>query len=62
MIFWCGAPDWEEHINRLRSVLQKIRLAGVVLSPSKCVFGAKRVEYLECMIEVGQLKIKEDRK
>ena len=34
--------DWEEHINRLRSVLEKIRLSGVVLSPSsKCVFRAK---------------------
>ena len=53
--------DLEEHINRLRSVLEKIRLAGVVLSPSKCVFGAKRVEYLGYVIEAGKLKIREDR-
>ena len=46
--------DWEEHINRLRSVLEKVRLAGIVLSPSKCVFGAKRVEYLGYVIEANK--------
>ena len=38
--------DWSEHMVRLRNVFGKLKTAGVRLSPGKCVFGAKRVEYL----------------
>ena len=36
----------EEHIERLRSVFQKLDQAGLHLKPSKCEFFKKRVEYL----------------
>ena len=36
-------------------------MAGLVLSTSKCVFGARRTEYLVHAIEECQVKIREDR-
>ena len=53
----------EEHIERLRSVFQKLDQAGLNLKPSKCEFFKKRVEYLgyivsENGIETNPKKIK----
>ena len=53
----------EEHIERLRSVFQKLDQAGLHLKPSKCEFFKKRVEYLghivsENGIETNPKKIK----
>ena len=53
----------EEHIDRLRSVFQKLDQAGLHLKPSKCEFFKKRVEYLghivsENGIETNPKKIK----
>ena len=36
----------DEHIQRLKAVLQRIREAGLKLSPSKCFFLKKEVDYL----------------
>jgi transposase InsO family protein len=36
----------EEHLERLKAVLQRIREAGLKLSPSKCFFMQKEVTYL----------------
>jgi transposase InsO family protein len=36
----------EEHLVRLRAVLQRIREAGLKLSPSKCYFMKREVQYL----------------
>jgi hypothetical protein len=36
----------DEHLTRLRAVLQRFREAGLKLSPSKCYFMQKEVEYL----------------
>lgn len=38
--------DVDEHLSRLRSVLQRIREAGLKLSPSKCFFLQRKVQYL----------------
>ena len=48
-------------MSRLRVVLEEIKIARVVLSPSKCIFGARQVEYMGYVIEAGQIKIKEER-
>lgn len=36
----------DEHLQRLKAVLQRIREAGLKLSPSKCFFLKREVEYL----------------
>jgi hypothetical protein len=36
----------DEHLERLKSVLQRIKEAGLKLSPSKCFFLKREVEYL----------------
>ena len=53
--------SWKEHLTRLERVLGRIRAAGMLLSPEKCVFGTRRVEYLGHVIEGGCVRIHEDR-
>ena len=53
--------DWREHYTRLERVLGRIRAAGMLLSPSKCVFATRKVEYLGHVIEGGCVRIHEDR-
>jgi transposase InsO family protein len=52
---------WEEHQERLRRVLGRIREAGLKLSGSKCKFGLKEVEYLGTTVRHGMLSISKDR-
>ena len=44
VIIFSSTP--EEHIERLRGVLQKLRAAGLKLKPSKCEFFKDRISYL----------------
>ena len=44
VIIFSSTP--EEHIQRLRAVLQKLRAAGLKLKPSKCEFFRDRISYL----------------
>lgn len=59
ILIW--GESWEEHTIRLRRVFEKIRQAGMLLSPTKCVLGAKRVEYLGHVIEEGHVFIHQKR-
>ena len=52
---------WEQHQRRLRSVLQKVHQAGLALSPQKCQFGMKTVEYLGTVISNGRISMSEAR-
>ena len=46
----------EEHLTRLKAVLQRIREAGLKLSPSKCAFMKQKVEYLGHVVTVKVIK------
>lgn len=52
---------WEQHVQRLRSVLEKIRQAGLALSPEKCQFGKRSVEYLGTVISDGRISMSASR-
>ena len=52
---------WREHSERLREVLNKLRNAGVLLSPTKCCFGVREVEFLGHVIGNGTMRISEAR-
>ena len=59
VLIW--GETWEQHQRRLRSVLGKIREAGLALSPQKCQFGMKTVEYLGAVISDGRISMSEAR-
>ena len=46
----------EEHLERLKAVFQRIREAGLKLSPSKCCFMKKEVEYLGHVVSSTGIK------
>jgi transposase InsO family protein len=46
----------EEHLERLKSVLQRIREANLKLSPSKCFFLKKEVDYLGHVVTANGIK------
>ena len=46
----------EEHLERLKAVLQRIREAGLKLSPSKCSFLGTQVEYLGHIVSEKGIK------
>ena len=45
------------HVDRLKSVLEKVSWAGLALNPSKCQFGVNEVTYLGSIIRKGMVSI-----
>ena len=45
IIIWSG-DDEQEHIRRVRIVMQRLKAKGVQLSPKKCKLGMRRIEWL----------------
>ena len=52
---------WEVHVDRLKSVLEKVSWAGLALNPTKCQFGVKMVTYLGSVIRNGMVSIGDQR-
>jgi transposase InsO family protein len=46
----------DEHLERLKAILQRIREAGLKLSPKKCFFMQKQVEYLGHIVSAQGIK------
>ena len=40
------SQTFQEHLNRLRAVFSRFRLANLTVKPSKCCFGKKRIKFL----------------
>lgn len=59
ILIW--GTTWEEHTDRLERVLQKVKEAGLALSPEKCRFGVREVKYLGSVIKEGMISISEQR-
>lgn len=51
----------EEHLERLRAVLQRMREAGLKLSPEKCHFFQQKVEYLGHVISGEGIRTSPDK-
>ena len=49
------------HVDRLKSVLEKVSWAGLALNPTKCQFGVKEVMYLGSIIRNGMVSIGDQR-
>ena len=53
IVYFDGIPvysdTWEEHLEHIRKVLQRLRKENVYAKVSKCCFGSQKVDYL-CFI------------
>ena len=38
--------EWNEHLNTLKCLFERFRDAGMTVKPSKCVIGARKVDFL----------------
>ena len=51
------SKTYEDHIQRLEAVFQKLHQAGLKLSPSKCRFFQKEIKYLGHMISEAGVSV-----
>ena len=49
------SDSWEEHLQHLRKVLQRLRDQRLYAKLPKCVFGVQEVEYLGFVLRAGEL-------
>ena len=52
--------DWATHLQVLHKLLEKLRQAGLVIRPTKCVFGSKSVEFFGHSIGENCISINEE--
>ena len=52
--------DWATHLQVLDKLLEKLRQTGLVIRPTKRVFGSKSVEFLRHFIEENCISINEE--
>ena len=52
--------DWATHLQVLDKFLEKLRQAGLLIRPTKCVFGSKSVELLGHFIGENCISINEE--
>ncbi|XP_071491677.1 uncharacterized protein [Diadema antillarum] len=50
------SKTWEEHVDDLRRVFQRLREAHLTARPSKCHLGCRSVEFLGHIVEGGRVK------
>lgn len=52
---------WEEHLQHLRQVLERLRKHGLTAKPAKCEWGAASLIYLGYMVGQGKVSVPEAR-
>ena len=45
---------WDEHKDHIKQVMESLRDHGLTTKPSKCVWGASRLQYLGFMVGEGK--------
>jgi hypothetical protein len=45
-----ASSSLEEHFNHLRTLFERLEKYGVVINPSKCVFGQPEVKFLGYLV------------
>ena len=48
--------EWEEHLTHLRTVLERLRGAGLTAKPAKCKLGARQCVYLRHTVGNGEIR------
>ena len=52
---------YEEHLDRLQQVLERLRLHGLKLSPEKCTFFQKKVKFLGFIVSANGIETDKDK-
>ena len=50
------SETWDEHLEHVREVLERLRNAGLTARPSKCSLGMDKVVYLGYVVGGGKVK------
>ena len=51
------STSWEEHLQHLRTVLQRLQEAGLTVKPTKCQFGMEECTYLGHVVGGGKVQM-----
>lgn len=54
--FLLFSPDEGSHFQHLQKLFSRLKEFGMVINPSKCVFGAKEVTFLGCIVSSAGIK------
>ena len=52
--------EWNEHLNSLKCLFERFRDAGMMVKPSKCVIGARKVDFLGHNVGDGMVGLHND--
>lgn len=55
------SATWEEHVQHLRTVLQKIKMAGLTLNVAKCDWARQETRYLGYQLGKGEVRPQMDK-
>ena len=55
------STSWEDHLHHIRSILQKLREAGLTIKPQKCQFGTESCSYLGHVVGNGEVRPEESK-
>ena len=55
------SKTWKEHLVHIATVLETLRKAGAMVKPSKCQWGASKLQYLGHVIGEGTVEVPEAR-
>ena len=56
-----ATETWEEHLEIIKSLLNRLRETGLTARPSKCLIGYEKLKYLGYMVERHHLLTDEDK-
>jgi hypothetical protein len=48
--------SWDEHMEHVRNILEKLRQAGLTVKPKKCQFATARCSYLGHVVGSGEVR------
>lgn len=54
--FLIFSPDVTSHLQHLRQLFSRLKEFGMVINPTKCIFGASEVPFLGCIVSATGIK------
>ena len=51
------SQTWEDHVRHIRSVLARLKAAGLTANPAKCKWGGRKMEFLGHLVGEGKMSV-----